>query len=539
MIVPPKGLVNLAVGAMSEYMAHRLRRANPGHAAQRHVFGKLTHGLAMSAFGRETGIEPEMAYETFRTRVTPRTYEMLVPYIERMKAGASGVLWPGRCPFFALSAGTAGRARYIPVNEEMLAHFRKAGLHSLLYYAARVGHTGVLRGRHLLLGGTAHLTPLNNAGRQGPFAGDLSAIAAVNIPAWIEKHLYEPGPAIAQLGDWPAKLQAIAERVLHRDITLLAGMPNWILALGEVLRAGTAPGHTHPPRNLKALWPNLECYVHGGVPVAPFADELRVTLGPDVNFHEVYPTSEGIIAAQDADAASGLRLIVNAGLFFEFLPMTSFDQENLAHLGTKVVPLEGVRTGVDYALLLTTPGGLCRYVVGDVVRFLATDVPRLIYVGRTDLRLNAFGENVIEQEVTDALVAVCRRHGWSIVNLHVAPIFANTLTGQLRGGHEWWVELKVPTIETPTANVLSPELDAALMQRNGEYRTRRNGKVLESPVIRLVMPGVFEQWMKRNGRWGGHNKTPRCRSDRVVADQLAELSRFYIEAKPPYFIRRH
>jgi hypothetical protein len=227
-----------------------------------------------------------------------------------------------------------------------------------------------------------------------------------------------------------------------------------------------------------------------------------------------------------------------AGLFFEFLPMTVFDEGNATNLGPSAVPLEGVRAGVNYALLLTTPAGLCRYVIGDVVRFKSTDVPRLIYVGRTGLQLTAFGEHVIEQEVTDALLAVCQRHGWTIVNFHVAPVFANTLTGQMRGCHEWWIELKVPTTETPTANLMCPELDAEIRRRNHDYEAKRAGRSLEPPTVRLVMPGVFEQWMKQQGRWDGQSKMPRCRSDRLVADQLAELSRFYVEKPPSHVVRR-
>ena len=172
------------------------------------------------------------------------------------------------------------------------------------------------------------------------------------------------------------------------------------------------------------------------------------------------------------------------------------------------------------------------------MRFVSTDVPRLIYVGRTSLQLSAFGEHVIEKELTDTLTLVCQRHGWSIANFHVAPVFASTLTGQMRGCHEWWIELKTPTVETPTANVIGPELDIELMRRSDDYAAKRKGRGLETPAVRLVMPGVFEQWMKKNGRWGGQHKMPRCRSDRQVADQLAELARFYIEAPPPYVVRR-
>ncbi|OHE89289.1 MAG: hypothetical protein A3G75_16415 [Verrucomicrobia bacterium RIFCSPLOWO2_12_FULL_64_8] len=537
MIAPPRGLVNLAAGIMSARMARRLRRKDRGHAAQRRTFAGLAARMAGTVFGREAGLEAGLAYDSFRTRVALRPYEAFTPFIERMKHGEPDVLWPGRCAFFAVSSGTtAGRTKYLPVTGEMLAHFRRAGLESLLYYTARTGHTGVFLGRQLLLGGSTALGPIEEARPYPAYAGDLSGIAALNLPTWVERHLYEPGATIAQMTDWPAKLNAIAARTRHLDITLLAGIPSWILILADTLRAGAGRDGAHPS-NLKQLWPNLECFVHGGVPIAPYAEPLCAALGPGVNFHEVYPSSEGFIAAQDADATHGLRLMTDAGLFYEFLPLTAFDDGNLAHLGAKAVPLDDVQPDIDYVLVLTTPAGLCRYVIGDVVRFLSTDVPRLIYVGRTQLQLSAFGEHVIEKELTDSLTVVCQHHGWTIVNFHVAPVFANTLTGQVRGRHEWWIELKVPTVETPTANVLGPELDAELARRNNDYEAKRRGQGMDAPLIRLVMPGVFEQWLKQQGRWGGQNKMPRCRSDRQVADQLAGLSRFFIEPNPLHVVR--
>ncbi len=539
MIAPlPKGLVKFAAGMLSARTGRRLQRADPGHAAQHDAFRYLGSRLAATKAGHETGIEAGLPYAKFCARVAPQTYESFAPWIERMKGGEPDVLWPGRCAYFAVSSGTtAGPAKYLPVTGDLLEHFRQAGLESLLYYTVRVGRTDVFRGRQLFLGGSTALSRIEPDRADSPCAGDLSGITARNLPAWAKKHFYEPGAEIAQMSDWPAKIEAIAERTRHRDITLIAGLPSWVLILAEALRNRAPTGNTLPPP-LKTIWPNLECLVHGGAPIAPFAGELRAALGAGVNFHEVYPASEGFIAAQDADAAAGLRVMTTAGLFFEFLPMAVFDEHNLAHLGEKAVPLEGVATGIDYALLLTTPAGLFRYVLGDVVRFVSTDVPRLIYVGRTGLQLSAFGEHVIEKELTDTLLLVCQRHRWSIVNFHVAPVFASTLTGQTRGCHEWWIELKVPTIETPTANVISPEIDLELMRRNDDYAAKRKGHGLEAPAVRLVMPGVFEQWMKKNGQWGGQHKMPRCRSDRQVADQLAELSRFYVEKPPPYVVRR-
>lgn len=537
MIMPPRGLVKLAAGVLSARMSRWLRRADSGQAAQRRTFALLSARMAATKAGHTAGIEPGLDDQTFRERVPLQTYEAVAPSIERMKGGEPDVLWPGRCECFAVSSGTTDKpAKCLPVTKNMLAHFRQAGRDSLLYYTARVGHTDVLRGRHLFLGGSTALTRIDETRTDSAFVGDLSDIIAHNMPRWAQEYFYEPGNEIARISDWTAKIRAIAERTRNRDITLVAGIPGWVLILAEAVRCEVSGGKasTLP---LKTVWPNLECFVHGGVPVAPFVGELRAALGSPVNFHEVYPASEGFIAAQDADAASGLRLMTDAGLYFEFLPMTVFDEGNLPNLGQKAVPVEGVETGIDYALALTTPAGLCRYIIGDVVRFVSTWPPRLIYVGRTKLQLSALGEHVTEKELTDTLLVVCQRHGWSIVNFHVAPVLAGTLTGQMRGCHEWWIELKVPTVETPTANAMSPELDLDLMRRNDGYATRRKGRVLEPPSVRLVMPGVFEQWMRNNGRWGGQNRMPRCRSDRQIADQLAELSRFYIEAPPPYIVR--
>jgi hypothetical protein len=531
----PKSLFYLGADFLTARTARKLRQVKKSGPAQNRTWRRLVAKLSATSYGRKAGIEPRMDYSAFRGRVPPQTYEKFAPYIERMKRGEADVLWPGQCAFYAVSSGTtAGRTKYLPITDEMFAHFRQAGLDSLLFYTSRMGQAGIFRGRHLFLGGSTTLALLPESDPFMAYGGDLSGIAALNLPGWVEKHLYEPGTQIAQLADWPAKIDAIVERTWNLDIRMLAGIPSWILILAEQLRLRVDTGRVRLA-HLQALWPNLECLVHGGVPITPFADELRAVLGPTVNFHEVYPASEAFIAAQDADSILGLRLMTDAGIFFEFLPMKEFDEATLSNLGTKAVPLEEVRTGVDYALLLTTPAGLSRYVIGDVVRFTSTEPPRLLYVGRTKLQLSAFGEHVIEKEVTDVLLGVCQRHGWQIVNFHVAPMFVNSLTGQKRGRHEWWVELKSGTVETPTGPAMATELDAELQRINDDYEAKRKGGGLEMPVVRLVIPGVFEHWMRQKGKWGGQNKMPRCRSDREVADELASLTKFTADTQSPFF----
>jgi len=509
----------------------RLRRAGGAERRQEKTRMRLALDLAKTSFWRGSGIEAGLTYSEFRTRIPLRAYEDFFPAIERMKRGEADVLWPGRCSLYAISSGTtAGRTKYLPITAPMLEHFENAGIQSLLAYTARVGHVGVFRGRHLFLGGSTALTAIAESKPFEAYAGDLSGISALNLPKWAERHLYEPGAAIAQMVHWPAKLQAIAQRTASMDITLLAGIPSWVLLLADALRARTTRAKAQIS-NLQGLWPNFECFVHGGVPIAPFQDELRSVLGPTVHFHEVYPASEAFVAVQDADASAGLRLLTNTGVFFEFLPMSEYDEARLSTLGGKAVPLEGVRTGVDYALIVTTPAGLARYVLGDVVRFTSTAPPRILYVGRAKLQLSAFGEHVIEKEITDSLLAVCSRHGWTIVNFHVAPIFAHSSIGpgHARGRHEWWIELKSGTLTTPKAPQIEAELDLELKRLNDDYEAKRKGGGLEAPVVRLVMAGVFEHWMKHHGKWGGQNKMPRCRSDRQVANELAQMQHFAVD----------
>ena len=526
MPVLPKSFLVLGASLQTARMSQRLKRRAAAVPAQQRALRELTAKIALTAFGRANGVEAGMSYQRFQARVPPQTYEQLAPSIERMKRGEADILWPGRCAFYALSSGTAtGQAKWLPVTEEMLAHFRRAGTDALLCYTARVGHTGVVRGRHLILGGSTALTelPVSATPPFAAYAGNLGGIAALNLPASVERHLYEPGAAIAHIADWPAKVAAIVARTRALDITLLAGSPHWLLVLAEALRECATRGKARPT-HLQAMWPNFECLVHGGAPIGPFHDELRRIIGPTAHFHEIYPATEGFIAAQDAEAAAGLRLMSDTGLFFEFLPMSDFAEPLPPGAGARAVPLEGVQTGVDYALLLTTPAGLCRYVLGDIVRFLSIEPPRLVYVGRTQLQLNAFGERVQEKELTDALIAVCRRHHWSIASFHVAPLFAPAVTGQLRGRHEWWIELKPGTKETPTGPLLAPALDTELTARNETYAAKRAGGSLEAPHVRLVMPGVFEHWMRHHGKWDGRNKMPRCRGDRAVAGELASVA---------------
>ncbi len=526
MLVWPKSLYSLGLSLRTAGTEWKLRQHRSGAAAQERILQSLLPRFAATSVWNRLGIEPGMSYETFRERVPLQSYEQLAPAIARMTHGEADVLWPGHCTLFALTAGTTtGERRPIPMTEEMLGTVRRAGLDALLYYTVRVRHAAVFRGRHLLFGGTTTLQPLHGE-PQNAFAGDLSGIAALSLPAWADKHLYEPGAHVAKIEDWNAQIEAVINRTKGRDISLLAGLPQWTLALALALRQSCSVGRRRMT-NLQAIWPNFECYIHTGTPVAPLFDPLREVMGPTVKFHEVYAATEAFVAVQDCEPMQGLRLMDNAGTFFEFLPMTEFADARSLHPGEKAIPLAEVKTGIDYALVVTNATGLARYLLGDIVRFASVSPPRLHYVGRTALRLDTVGERVTEKDLTDALVAVCRRRNWTIVNFHVAPLPSpGNYNVQRRGRHEWWIELRPGTATTPTGPQIATDLDAEMVRLNEAYGLLRRSGTLAAPLVRLVMPGVFEHWARFRNVWGGQHQMPRSRPDRAIADELGEITHF-------------
>jgi hypothetical protein len=529
MPVWPKSIFVVGTRWEASRLARRLRRKKTSASAQRRALTSLVGQLAKTSFWKKAGVEPAMSYAQFKARLPLRKYEDVAPAIRRMQRGEADVLWPGQCPWFATTAGTTAgpgqEPKMFPVTSALRAHFRQAGWDALLAYAARAGSPRIFSGRQLFLGGSTQVTRLAETDGFTALAGDLTAFAELDMPASFRRHCYEPGPEVAGLSNWDAKTDAAIASAPAADLTLLAGMPHWMAGFVEKVRQ-TAETSGQSVSQFREIWPRLECLVHGGAPIGPFAEQLRQLLGPGVKFHEIYAATEAFIAMQDGDARDGLRLIADAGVFYEFVPAEEFDEARLAVLGTKTLPLEDVRTGIDYAVIVTTPGGLCRHVLGDLVRFVSTEPPRLQWVGRTAHQLTAFGERVCEKELSETLTGVCQRNGWMIVNFHVAPLFTNPLLGTSRGRHEWWVELKPGTVINPTGPQIAAEIDVELCRTNPGYRARREALALDAPVVRLVMPGLFEHWLRGSGQWDGRSKVPRSRSDRKIADPLAEIAQF-------------
>lgn len=495
-------------------------------ALQERVFKRLVRQLAATRHWQEAGVRPGMRYEEFHARVAPCNYARLAPQIGRMIRGESDVLWPGKCSLFALTSGTTDvRPHYLPMTGDLLAHLQRAELESLLYFNVRMRNATVFHGRHLHLGGTRRITPIPNSGPTPAHAGDASAILAAYLQPWNERHLFEPNSAISQLNDWEEKLDALVAHSHPRDITLLSGSPTSALEFAHAVFADAAQAQSRLTY-LQQRWPNLRCFVHTGMPVGPYYEELRTVLGPSVNFHEVYAATEGYIAVQDAHHRDGLRVLADSGLFFEFIPISDYDESQLEKLGAKAVPLTAVKTDTDYAVLVTSPAGLARYALGDVVRFVSKTPPRLLVVGRTHFTLDLQGEKVTELQLNTAIAAVCLKQGWKLVNFHVAPQPDGKSSGQLQARHEWWLELKPGTVTTPIGPQISAGIDAELQRLNPLYANKRKTGSLDLPLVRLVMPGVFAHWQRYHGKWGGQHKLPRCHDHRGIADELARITNF-------------
>jgi len=393
----------------------------------------------------------------------------------------------------------------------------------LFHYAHRIGHAGVFLGRQVHLGASTAVIEA-----KGIYRTSLDGMLTLCLSPWVEANLRSPPAPIAQLPEGAEKTIATARVMLRRDVTLVAGTPALLCDLALAVRE--AAGQP-PPSHLQSLWPNLECCLHTGAPLGLHGETLRALLGPTVRFHEVYAAAEGIFAAQDGGSPVALRLLADAGVFFEFLPLACHNEAALTHAGPLCLPLEKIQAGTDYVLVVTTPAGLCRYVTGDIVRFVSVEPPRLQFAGRVAFQLNSFGERVSERDVLESVQAVCARNGWQAAACHVAPYVQRIAAGQVANVHEWWLELGTRhTVRTPMANVLGPELDAQLSHRNADYAARREQGLLGAPHVRLVMPGVFARWAEEQRKTASASKLPRCRSDRLIADQLAVLARFHQDA---------
>jgi hypothetical protein len=519
-----KPLLNIAADWLTTVTRRNLRQKNRAERVQAKTLPRLIRPLAKTRRGQQLGITPGMSAEAFRHKVPLADHQQIEPWIEQVKSGAADLIWPGTCSCFAATAGTTtGTPRHLPVTTEMQACYSAGARAAILHATARAGGVYALLGRVLLLGGSVSTNQLDD--EQSAAIADLATLAAVQQPHWVERFYLEPSARIALRQDWDDFVERVVKRTRSKPVSMIGGQPAWVRDFARKATAKLSAGKVRYT-SLRAIWPQLRCIVLTGDFSSQLYRQLKAAAGDGVELHEVFATTEGFIAAQDPGSVAGLRLLAETGIYFEFLPVEDYDPSKLAELGFKAVSLAKVKVDRLYLLVLTTPAGLVRHITGDVVRITSVRPPRVLPMGQIDLCLNQFGEKLHTRQVIDTLVSVCSRHKWTPTFVHVAPLPTRTELGVVHGSHEWWVELQSGTVDTPRGPALASELDRSLRESHEGYRSQRQQGNLMAPLVRLVMPGAFEHWLRHKRRWGGPHKLAITRNDRQIADSLSRMARF-------------
>ncbi|WP_282133983.1 GH3 auxin-responsive promoter family protein [Seonamhaeicola maritimus] len=444
-------------------------------------------------------------YETFAERVPIKNYDGWQDSIERSRRGENNIFWPTPIKWFAKSSGTTrAKSKFIPVSMESLEDCHYAASKDLLcMYLNNNEDSQLFTGKSLRLGGSKELYKKN-----GTVFGDLSAILIDNMPFWAE-FSSTPSNKVSLMSDWEYKMQAIVDETINENVTSLAGVPSWMLVLlNNVLE-------TTGKESLFDIWPNLEVYFHGGVSFVPYKDQYKTIL-PKSNFryYEIYNASEGFFAIQDQNNSSELLLMLDYGIFYEFIPMNIYGTSD-----EKAIPLNQVKLNQNYAVIITTNAGLWRYKIGDTIRFTSLNPYRIKVSGRTKHHINVFGEELIIENAEEALKKVCKRTKAEIVDFTAAPIF---MEGKEKGAHEWLIEFKTPPKDVDYFNEL---FDNALKALNSDYEAKRyNNITLNKPKINIARQQLFHDWLKQNDKLGGQHKVPRLSNTRDYLDDLLSLN---------------
>ena len=494
----------------SSHRRARLGAQDPA-AAQQRTLAHLLRRARDTRFGRDHGFGSIRSVAEYQARVPLRRYESFQrDYWEAGYPTLRNASWPGLMPYYALTSGTTGGpSKRIPVSRAMARANTGAALDTMAYHLAARPGSRVFGGANLLLGGSTALTRL----APGVHAGDLSGIAAHLMPWWARARALPPRE-LSLIGDWQRKIEVLAPASVMADTRSLSGTPSWLLLfLDEV--ASLYPAR---PRQLNAFYPNLELVVHGGVGFTPYRDRMATWLeGGHAETREVYAASEGFIASADRGDGEGMRLSTDRGLFHEFVPLDQLDRPDPDRRW-----IATAKTGVEYALVLTTNAGLWSYVLGDTVTLVDLYPPRLLVTGRTSFTLNAFGEHLAAHELDLAMAEAARAVMADVADYAAGVVFPEA--GSARGGHVFVVEL-VPQ-RPGTSGAFGRVLDASLGRQNADYADhRRGGFGLLPPQVVLAAPGAFAAWMTRRGRLGGQNKVPRVIQDPVIFAELLDFIR--------------
>jgi len=463
---------------------------------QENLLLSLVNTAQKTLFGREHDFENIHTVKEFQDRVPVADYEDLKPYIERVKKGQANILWTETPEYFAKTSGTTSGSKYIPISKEGMP-FQIAGAQSALFhYISKKNNADFVNGKMIFLQGSPELEEVF-----GIKTGRLSGIVAHHIPNYLQKNRL-PSWETNIMEDWEAKVDKIIEETEHENMTLISGIPPWLIMYFEKLTEKHG-------KKIKQLFPNLQLIVTGGVNYEPYRDKMEELLGGKVDIIQTFPASEGFFAFQDDYSREGLLLLTNHGIFYEFIPLEEYGKPEARRLTLKEIELHK-----DYALILTTNSGLWAYSIGDVVRFISKDPYRILVSGRTKHFTSAFGEHVIAFEVEEAMKATLEKYPAQITEFHLAPQ-VNPTEGLPY--HEWLIEFEK---EPEHLDVFRNELDQQLRARNTYYDDLISGNILQKLQITRLKKNAFHEYAKSQGKLGGQNKTPRLANDRKIADLL-------------------
>ncbi|MFO7657599.1 MAG: GH3 auxin-responsive promoter family protein [Bacteroidales bacterium] len=472
---------------------------------QQEMLSKLLMRATDTEWGRKYDYASIDSVEEFQKRVPLQTYDDVKTYVSRIRNGEKDILWPGEIKWFAKSSGTTSdKSKFIPISKDCLedCHFRGAR-DVLAIYMQNNPESKLFSGKGLTLGGSHKI---DNYDTQSSY-GDLSAILLENSPFWIE-FVRTPSSEVALLDKWEEKLEKIAEETVDENVTSIAGVPSWNLVMLKYILEYTGK------KNILDIWPNIELFLHGGVNFTPYREQFEKII-PTSNMHyqESYNASEGFFAIQDDAADPGMLLMLDYNIFFEFIPLEQIESKN-----PEVHTVGNVIKGQNYAIVISTNGGLWRYIIGDTVKFTSLDPHKIIITGRTKHFMNAFGEEIIIDNAENALKIACEKTGALITDYTAAPIFMGS---DKKGTHEWLIEFEK---EPENLDYFATMLDHALMSLNSDYEAKRYKNItLDSPVVRKMPKGLFYQWLEKKGKLGGQNKVPRLFNDRLYVDELLKL----------------
>ncbi len=479
-------------------------KTNPIEVQQEILF-KLIHTAKNTKFGQQYGFSQISSYRDFSRQVPIHDYEQIKPYIEETMKGKQQVLWPSEIQWFSKSSGTTGsRSKFIPVSQESLedCHF-KGGKDMLSLYINNFPETKLFTGKSLSIGGSLQINNLD--GNKNSHFGDISAVIMQNLPLWAQ-FARTPSLETALMGEWEKKIERMAEETIQENVTSLTGVPTWTLVLLEKILQLTGKNH------IGEIWPNLEVFFHGAVAFGPYR-ELFKKLIPlsKMNYMETYNASEGFFGIQDQSHSDELLLMLDYGIFYEFIPMDEWEEEQ-----PTAIPLEDVKKDRNYAMIISTNGGLWRYKIGDTVKFTSIKPYRIKISGRTKHFINAFGEEIIVENAERAIELACQATGAAIKNFTAAPVYFGQ-NGK-KGSHEWIVEFAIPP---ENLKAFGQKLDGYLRELNSDYDAKRYmDMALTAPVIHLAPDGTFDKWLKSKGKLGGQNKVPRLYNNREYIDDI-------------------